>query len=166
MTGVTDAKGNSFKYEYDDQHRVTKGTSAQGVVYQFEYDAAGNVIKSAAVDPGETTKGTWLTRTMTTDLNHVASVTDAEGNTVGYSWNLKNDILNSMTDANGNVLSYTYDKLKRLTEVSQSATVNGAKKTVSNTYKYNDERLSSITHNGFDYGFLYDGFGNTSAVFR
>ena len=165
MTGVTDAKGNSFKYKYDDNHRVIKGTSAQGVVYMFEYDKeSGNVKKSGAVNPSDTAKGTWQTRTFTTDKNHVASVTDAEENTVEYSWNLKKDILNSMKDANGNVLSYAYDDLKRLTEVSQSATVNGAKKTVSNTYKYNDERLSSITHNGFDYGFVYDGFGNTSAV--
>ena len=50
MTGITDAKGNKFTYEYDGKHNVTKGTSAQGVVYKLSYDSAGNVIKSSSVE--------------------------------------------------------------------------------------------------------------------
>lgn len=169
MTGVTDAKGNSFTYVYDDKHRVTQGTSAEGVVYRYEYDdATGNVQKSGVVlveeDPAEPEKGTWVTRTMTSDKNHVASVTDAEGNTVRYGWNLKKDLMTSLTDAKGNKLSYTYDVQKRLTKVSQDVTVGGAVTKVANEYAYADDRLSSILHNGFRYGFAYDGFGNTEAV--
>ena len=56
MTGMKDFRGNEFKYEYDDKHNVTKGTSAQNVVYKLEYDNAGNVVKSACVNPDRSMK--------------------------------------------------------------------------------------------------------------
>ncbi len=104
MTGITDAKGNKFTYEYDGKHNVTKGTSAQGVVYKLSYDSAGNVIKSSSVEVSHQTKGTWMERTMTASKNFAASVTD--------------------------------------------------------TYTYTKDRLTAISHNGFNYGFAYDAFGN------
>ena len=45
LTGITDPKGNKFKYEYDKKHNVTKGTSAMGVVNRLVYDGNGNITK-------------------------------------------------------------------------------------------------------------------------
>ena len=160
MTGIIDAKGNRFSYEYDTRHNVTKGTSAQGRVYRLEYDSAGNVLKSGCVKPDAQSVGTWMTRTMTADKNQVASVSDAQGNTVQYSWDGKKDLLNSLTDGRGNQLSYGYDSANRLISVSGSVTQDGAKKNISSGYTYVKDRLTGISHNGFQYGFTYDAFGN------
>lgn len=159
MTGMKDFRGNEFKYEYDDKHNVTKGTSAQNVVYKLEYDNAGNVVKSACVNPDRNEMGTWVTRTFTADKNHVSSVTDAGENVVKYTWDEARDLMKTMTDARGNTLSYAYDEADRLKSVSMKVGEGGSQ-TVENTYTYTKDKLTSIGHNGFSYGFAYDGFGN------
>ena len=159
MTGMKDFRGNEFEYKYDDKHNVIQGTSAQNVVYKLEYDRAGNVVKSACVNPGNPVQGTWVTRTFTADDNHVASVTDAGGNVVKYTWDEARDLMRSMTDARGNTLSYAYDEADRLKSVSMKVGEGGSQ-TVENTYTYTKDKLTSIGHNGFSYGFAYDGFGN------
>ena len=164
LTGITDPKGNKFKYEYDKKHNVTKGTSAMGVVNRLVYDGNGNITKSGTVQPDAQDKGIWITRSFTTDKNHVASVTDAEGNRTLYDWNVKSDLLNSLTDGQGNRLSYKYDSADRMTSVSQEVTAGGTKQVVKNTYSYTKDKLTSIDHNGFRYGFEYDAFGNTTAA--
>lgn len=48
-----------------------------------------------------------------------------------------------------------------VTGVSSIVTgIDGTQKTISNTYGYTGDRLTSITHNGFNYSFTYDNFGN------
>ena len=153
-----------FKYEYDKKHNGTKGTSAMGVVNRLVYDGNGNITKSGTVQPDAQDKGIWIARSFTTDKNHVASVTDAEGNRTLYDWNVKSDLLNSLTDGQGNRLSYKYDSADRMTSVSQEVTADGTKQVVKNTYGYTKDKLTSIDHNGFRYGFEYDAFGNTTAA--
>lgn len=163
LTGVVDARGNKFKYEYDDEkttRNVIRGISAQNVVYRFTYDAAGNVLKSACVDPAAQNVGTWMTRAMTSDKNHVKSVTDANNNTIRYTWDLEKDLLTTLQDARGNKITYTYDEVKRLLSAAQSVTVDGTKRTIRNSYTYTNDDLIKITHNEFEYGFTYDAFGN------
>lgn len=38
LTGITTPKGKNFKYEYDDNHNVIKGTSASGRISRLIYD--------------------------------------------------------------------------------------------------------------------------------
>lgn len=164
LTGITDPKGSKFKYEYDGKHNVVKGTSAMGVVNRLQYDGNGNITRSGTVDPNAQDKGVWISRTFTTDKNHVASVTDAEGNTTRYGWDLSADLLTSLTDGKGNRLNYGHDSAGRLISVSQDVTVDGVKRNVKNVYGYTGDDLTSIDHNGFRYGFAYDGFGNTKSA--
>ena len=165
LTGITDPKGNKFEYEYDKPKRnIIKATSAMKVINRFQYDSNGNITKSGTVQPDAQDKGIWITRSFTTDKNHVASVTDAEGNRTLYDWNVKSDLLNSLTDGQGNRLSYEYDSADRMTSVSQEVTAGGTKQVVKNTYSYTKDKLTSIDHNGFRYGFEYDAFGNTTAA--
>ena len=135
-----------------------------GVVNRLVYDGNGNITKSGTVQPDAQDKGIWIARSFTTDKNHVASVTDAEGNRTLYDWNVKSDLLNSLTDGQGNRLSYKYDSADRMTSVSQEVTADGTKQVVKNTYGYTKDKLTSIDHNGFRYGFEYDAFGNTTAA--
>ena len=143
MTGVTDAKGNSFKYEYDKNHNVTKGTSAEKRILRYTYDDKGNVLKSAAVSPEDETAGTWMTRTMTDDKNHVAAVKDARGYQVTYAWDTKKDLLNSVKDARNSTTFYTYDaKTERLTSVSKTVKAKGQDQEVKVEYGYSNDRLT------------------------
>ena len=160
LTGITTPKGKNFKYEYDDNHNVIKGTSASGRISRLIYDEKGNIQKSGSVRKDTPEKGLWVTRTFTEDGNHVASVTDTEGNTTGYEWDTKADLLRSLTDGRGNKLTYGYDKGEKLVSVAQKATVNGILQEIKNTYSYTKDDLTDIGHNGFHYNFAYDIFGN------
>ena len=113
------------------------------------------------MDPSSQAAGTWLTRTMTNNQNHIKSVTDAGGNTVQYFWNHDKDLMLYLLDGRGNRISYDYDEADRLLGVSQQVTADGQTETVENTYTYTDDRLTAIGYKGFSYGFVYDGFGNT-----
>ena len=164
LTGITDPRGNKFTYKYDTKRNVTSGKSAQGLVYCLKYDDKGNIIRSGCAASETATDGTWVTRSFTSDKNHVESITDTEGNKVSYSWNLSGDLLKSVTDSRGTQLIYTYDQADRLKSVSQKVTRNGIIKTVTNTYSYENDRIQTISHNGFSYGFEYDVFGNIHRV--
>ena len=164
LTGITDPQGNKFRYEYDKKHNVIKGTSAMGVVSRLRYDEKGNITKSGTVQPDAQDNGIWVTRSFTTDKNHVAAVADAEGNVTRYSWDLASDRLLSLTDGRWGKLTYGYDSADRMVSVEQQVTVDGVKQTVKNTYGYTGDDLTSIDHNGFRYGFSYDGFGSTTAA--
>ena len=54
--------------------------------------------------------------------------------------------------------------ITRLTKVAGKAAVNGTETDVQVQYTYDRDRLTKITHNGFDYTFAYDGFGNRKSV--
>ena len=160
MTGIVDAKGNKFTYAYDGKHNVTKGTTAEGVVYRLSYDSAGNVVKSGAALPTDEKVGTWITRTMTNNQNHILRVTDAADHTVEYDWDHERDLLLHMTDGRGNRTAYGYDEADRLISVSRELTINGEKQTLTNTYGYTKDRLTDIGHHGFHYQFAHDAFGH------
>ena len=164
LTGITDPKGSKYTYTYDKKHNVISGKSSMGILNRLVYDDKGNITRSGVVKPDETEKGIWVERTFTADKNHVSAVTDAEGNKVQYEWDTSRDLLRSLTDGEGNKLSYGYDKAERLISVSQNVTVDGKKQVVKNIYTYTKDRLAGIEHNGFNYEFTYDVFGNTTAA--
>jgi RHS repeat-associated protein len=160
LVKTTGANGGSFAYAYsaDGKKNLTKATSAENVVYSFpEYDSYGNPKKSRV-------EGTGLfieTNAIYTDSgNYMKSITDSSGYTVGYSYNEAKGTLDNVTDANGKVTTYGYDGLDRITSVSKS--VEG--RTITNVYNYLNDRIDSITHNGFSYNFGYDSFGNNTTV--
>ena len=103
--------------------------------------------------------------------HHAASVTDTEGNQTSYVWEEQTDRLAYIGDPEGNIRSFSYDTAGRLVNTSQHADVNGVEQEVQNSYTYGrqsgdsssaaaTDQLTRITHNGFDYRFEYDGFGN------
>ncbi|MDO5765867.1 MAG: hypothetical protein Q4P84_09235, partial [Elusimicrobiales bacterium] len=164
LTGIADVNGNTFTYEYDSKHNATKAVSAEKLEYRLTYDAQGNITKCGYALPSSPTIGSWVSRTFTSDKNHVHSVTDAHGSKIQYEWDTAKDLLTSLTDARGNTLNYSYDSLGRLTCASQTVAWNGTTKTIPHTYVYTKDHLSAIGHHGFAYRFAYDAFGNTKSV--
>ncbi|MHC1731936.1 MAG: DNRLRE domain-containing protein [Bacteroidales bacterium] len=158
LTKSTDAKGNNFQYEYDGNHNVTKGTSSENVVYSFTYDSSGNPMTSKV---GDSSLYFMSSAVYTADGNYISSMTDSSGNAVTNDWNSDKGVLNKVTDAAGKTISYTYDSnTDNLLSVSKQ--VDG--QNVTNSYTYENDKIKTITHNGFSYNFGYDALGNNTTV--
>ncbi|MCI9585913.1 MAG: DNRLRE domain-containing protein, partial [Bacilli bacterium] len=72
-----------------------------------------------------------------------------------YTYN-NTGTLSKMTDAKNNQINYEYDNMDRVTKITNNNTIN--------TFTYNHDKLISIGHNGFNYNFEYDEFGNTKST--
>ncbi len=149
----TDPNGNTTHYEYDNQDRLTKTTSARGVEQNVTYNADGQVA-SSAVQYGSGAK--LLTEAVYSNdgVFQIASK-DAHGRAMNYEYNSSNGNLESATDAGGGTVEYTYDANgQRLTGANAEG--------MTSAYGYENGMLDTITHNGFHYGFAYDSFGNNT----
>ena len=92
--------------------------------------------------------------------NYYGSQIDLNGIYTGYSYNQNNGQLDYMSDGDSNVTSFYYDAMSRLNKVSNDA--NGIK--METSYSYENDRIKSITHNGFSYNYEYDAWGNPEVV--
>jgi RHS repeat-associated protein len=164
MTRMVDAKGSNFTYTYYDNTRnIKNATSAENVVYSFIYDNSGNPTELRV------SGGTLFLESKaaySTDGNYIAQVTDSSGNIVKFTIDTSRGIQTSVVDANNQETSYTYDVFDRLTSVEKTKDkVNGKDGiVVTNSYTYENDRLKSITHNGFSYNFSYDPMGRNTKV--
>ena len=155
-----DPKGNAFNYEYsaDGKRNLLKATSSENVAYSFEYDSHGNAKKAKV---GDSTLFMDSASTYTANGNYVKTVTDSAGNVVSYNYDETKGNLSSVVDPKGTTTSYAYDaNSDALTSVSK--VVDGSP--VANSYTYENDRLKTITHNGFSYTFGYDALGNNTTV--
>ena len=169
MKKLIDAKGNAFKYDYDSRHNVTKARSDANMCYTFVYDTYGNPLTARTVNPSAetdakkamTSKATYTTGTAAGQ--YMATQTVPERTKSSYDWDVNKGLLKSVS-VGGRQTAYSYDSVGRLTKVSGKAQVGGVETQVQVQYGYEKDRLAKITHNGFDYAFTYDGFGNRKSV--
>lgn len=126
-------------------------------------DSFGNITSNSSID-GEKTIQT--TSQYTTDGNYLDFEIDADGNKIDYTYNQLNGALTAIKDGNQNTTSYTYDAYGLLTSVSAINTqyVTGTELTCSANYVYENDRLVSISHNGFSYNLSYDIWGQLTEV--
>ena len=157
LTKSIDAKGYDYQYEHDSKNNLTQVTSQSGTKYLYTYDSMGNPtslkVKSDAliIETGAT---------YTANGAYVSQTTDQDGNAESYLYDENKGTLTKYTDKKGNVTNYTYDgNTDAVTSVSQTLSNN---QTVSNSYTYENYRLKTISHNGFNYSFNYDDFGNVT----
>lgn len=130
-----------------------------------EHDEVGNIILSTNSDGS-----TYISETYSysTDKNFLVSASDSLGNTVEYGYNTSNGTLSSFTDAKDNTIKHKYNAMLELAEVSQALSgvgLEGEAGTISNTFGYSKDRLTSIsTANGVNYSLSYDAYGNQKDV--
>ena len=158
LTKSVDAKGFNYSYKYDSKHNMTEATSQGGTKYLYTYDSMGNPtsLKIKSNDSLYIETGA----TYTTNGAYVSQTSDQDGYTESYSYNDAKGTLTKYTDKMGRVTNYTYDNnTDAVTSVSQTLS-NG--QTVINSYTYDNYRLKTISHNGFNYSFNYDNFGNVT----
>ncbi len=152
----TSPGGYQYNYTFDTKHNMTQGTTPEGIVSAYTYDSYGNMLTA-------TTGSSPFIKYQRTYLNgnYVSTETDPSGNVVTYGYNQTKGLLTSVTDPKSKVASYTYNANNdMLTGVSKTAN----SQTVSNSYGYTSNRLSSVTHNSFSYNFSYDVLGNMTQV--
>lgn len=123
-----------------------------------EYDEYGNVISEEIFDGTKTFIST--INTYSEDGTQLVSSVDSSGNTVYYSYNdagfISSVALGEMTaDAE-------YDAIGNLLSFSQSVSGLSDGNIMSNEYSYEDDRIKTISHNGFTYEFEYDAWGNNT----
>jgi YD repeat-containing protein len=163
-----DPKGSEFNYVYDDKHNISKATSAENVVYSFEYDPYGNPKTS---EVGDSTNGIIkYTATYTSgdkaEGNYLNTMTDSSGNTITNKWDVDKGLLESVKTSNetdDQATKYAYDiNTDNLLSVSKSVGL----QTIINKYKYKyeNDRIKAIEHNGFSYNFGYDALGSNTKV--
>jgi len=144
-------------YVYDDKHNLLSYKTAENVANSFTYDSYGNKLTSKV---GDDTLFVKSSSTYTDNGNYAKTSADPSGSTVTYNYNQTKGTLDSVADAKSKTTSYVYDSMDRLTDVSKSA--DGIE--VKNSYTYENDRLKTITHNGFSYSFSYDSMGNNTQV--
>lgn len=94
-----------------------------------------------------------------TDSNNVVTefVYDDTGMLIG-------ERVHNGTDASS-YITYSYTALGALSEVSSVvSTLSGENKTLSTSYSYDGDRIETVSHNGSEYTFEYNSFGNIKTI--
>ena len=123
-------------------------------------DEFGNVLSDSRFDGVKTMTSS---NTYTPDGNHIASSTDEAGNTVYYVYDNETGFLDRISGGD-TVVDMEYDSVGNLTRFAQQVggLSNGTE--MSNSYTYENDRITSIEHNGFSYNFTYDEWGNRTSI--
>ncbi|MGC4379155.1 RHS repeat-associated core domain-containing protein [Fictibacillus sp. Mic-4] len=128
VTGET-VGGDTRKYEYDANDKLTKVIDENGKTTVYEYDKAGN--HTATINAkGQKTTSTYDER------NNQTSLTDALGRKITYDYDLVGNEVKT-TSPNGSIVENTYNNADRKTAVSH----NGSKR-YEFTYDANGNVLS------------------------
>lgn len=159
----------SCTYTYDEHHNLKTETTKGGVVTEYSYtpqegttSTYGNPTK-VTVKNSDGSLQSSCTMEYTNDYNYLTKVTDSRNGTTEYTYDTVKGVLNSVTDANDKTTTYTYDPN---TDALLSTTGQSSPNfnPVTNSYTYTNDRLTSITHNNFSYGFNYDEFGRVTST--
>lgn len=102
----------------------------------------------------------------TADGNYLSKYIDENDVSTSYEYSLTNGLLLSEELANDSTVSYGYNAIGMLTSVSQDVTniLTGNTVTMNSEYSYKNDRIKSITHNGFSYTYDYDIYGNIESI--
>jgi len=158
LTKYTDAKGYAYTYTYDTKHNMTQAKSQTGTTYNYGAFSYGNPTTLDVENPSATMSvKTSLTYTGASGSiaagGYVASTSDQNGNADTYTYDQQKGLMTSSKNRVGATTSYSYNaNTDQLTSLSSgSATA---------SYGYADNRLNTVTHNGFSYNLSYDAYGN------
>ena len=158
LTSSINPKGNSFNYTYDPtikNRMLTSTNNNTNTVYTLGYNSFGtnNYLK---VSNPSTSDYIETSATYTSNGNFLTKVTDKRGKDTNFSHNTNTGTLTDITNANNIQTNYAYDSIDRITSITSNSK--------TNSYTYTNDYLNTITHNGLDYNFNYDVFGNVKNI--
>ncbi len=88
--------------------------------------------------------------------NYQNKVIDQRGYEVTTTYNENRGTVSEVVDAKRIATEYTYDINDNITQIKSGNT--------TNSYTYDKDYLTKITHNNFDYDFVRDEYGNTTSI--
>jgi RHS repeat-associated protein len=162
-----------FKLLYNDdgtysiQSKVSNYTSAIDVsdgkftnnqnIWQYKY-SKDNMAQTYQIVDKDKAQGKYIETSYEYDTTgrYQTKVTDQRGNEAITNYNTNTGTVSSIVDAKNNTTSYSYNNMDKITSISSSNT--------TNSYTYDKDYLETISHNNFNYEFIYDSFGNTKTV--
>lgn len=172
LTSKTLQDGSVFTYDYLANSAVStrlvqSQTAPHNQKTDFTYNAHGQQTSSTLYNSNET-NGLKITSSASYSNNgkYLNTETDSLGNTIRYIYSTENggyDLLDRIySNSNSNAFTeYEYDTADRITKLTEN---DGNQSSASVEYVYDDNTLSKIKHNGYDYNFEYDDFGNTTKI--
>ena len=96
--------------------------------------------------------------------NYLKSSEDSWGTKTSYDYDENTGNLNSV-NVHYNPINYTYDKAGNITKVSKNVNKLSNGTVIESSFTYNSgDRLSKITHNGFNYDLGYTEFGLLESI--
>lgn len=151
-----DQRNYTYSY-YENNHNLKTAVTPTGLAYFYSYDAFGNQKESKL---GNASQYIRSTASYTPNGNYIDIITDPFGKQMNYDFDPTKGTLTSVTDPLGKTVNYSYDSnLDRLTGASMS----DGGKTISNSYSYTNDYLTTVAHNGpvgdVSFGFEYNGLG-------
>ncbi len=180
-----DGTGDTFEYDIYDTNktRIKKETYSDGTVYEYTY-YSGDILKTEKVTgvDSETPvevynydeNGNLISYTIDNVLKesytytviggeYLVATETADGYVTTYSYNADSEIISKVKTLNGAEVEkdvYEYDTNDKYLS-KHSHTENGATLT---THYNSDGAVTKVEHNGFEYNYAYDNFGNTTSV--
>ena len=178
LTSQTDYTGNITRFTYDGLGRqitelCTIDTALQSQVKKY-YDGNGNVVKEKVRNNTAYANATFRETNYEYDImNRLSKVTDGEGNSTAYAYNVFGNVsrmytgltpstqitsaYNPETSPYGLVM-YTYDSLGRLEQM-----IDAESNTESYTYCFNGQVKTKTDKNGVVTSYTYDPFGRVTS---
>ncbi|MFF3493489.1 DUF6531 domain-containing protein [Streptomyces sp. NPDC002795] len=173
LTHVVNSSGQPLVFGYDEQSRITSWTDRNNSTYRYVYDDAHRITETIGPDGYLSSRWTYDPNELRThytdacgattvyqlnDLCQVVGETDPLGHTTTSEWD-RYDHLLARTDALGNTTRYEYDTAGDLTVVERA---DGSRSTAA----FNGLHLpvSSTGHDGVTWQQEFDERGNLTAV--
>ena len=124
-------------------------------------DKYGNNLSNSTVVNGVTMSDS---NEYSSSGNYLKSSTDSSCVKTSYTYDENTGNLNTVS-LHYNPVNYGYNKMGNITSASQSVSNLSNGTSITNSYAYdNGDRLSRITHNGFNYDFGYTEFGLLKSI--
>ncbi len=171
---TTDLDGNRFVTvsRYDGNHNLVATQDPRGIVTLNQYTAKGQLKKTQRYHSSSFNTADSLVvpdkcfvKEITYDENGEYPVAESDPRShdivTGYHYDRNSGLLNAVDDSSGHRTTYVYNPADHAV-TSVCSTVGGSPVFVG--YGYTKTLLTSLTHNGFDYRFSYDGFGRQTEI--
>jgi len=168
VSSIKSPSGSTQNIKYDEYNHVsvvTSNSEAGKSNTVMTYDKYGNQLtleEQTVEDPGVKSTALYASNTYTEDGNYLKSTTGNNGATKYYTYDENTGLKTSETIPTfegkaAPIIKYNYDDYGNLKKVVRSSDNNSRQI----NYIYGDfSDLKSIEHNGFNYEYEYDSFGN------